>query len=64
MYHAALSQVAAPIDGVLARLVMDAYLALRRLRAQGLLGQPWKPSSGLAAGCSLAIHILACCLIP
>ena len=39
--------------------VVAAYEAPRRLRVAGAMGQPWLPTSGIPAGCPLAVDVLA-----
>ena len=39
--------------------LLDAYRAPRRLRVAGALGEPFLPTSGIPAGCPIAVDVLA-----
>ena len=55
---------AARVPQALAGPMLDAYSAERRIRVNGLLGAPFTPTSGLPAGCPLAVFALALLLVP
>eukprot|EP00974_Lingulodinium_polyedra_P012019 1160161-Lingulodinium_polyedra.AAC.1 len=44
--------------------VCSAYGAARRLRVDGALGDPWRPTSGILPGCALAAYALRLLLAP
>eukprot|EP00974_Lingulodinium_polyedra_P034778 3341963-Lingulodinium_polyedra.AAC.1 len=44
--------------------VSSAYLAARRVRVDGALGEPWQPTSGILPGCAMAVFVLRLMLVP